>query len=110
MLAHTVREPQHDVCSKNYGNRLNTRRGIVNTHEAIFRGGAPVVSPQWQPKFTPWMIGVVVAMAAFMEVLDTSIANVALAYIGGAIVSNAPLRSCPRGFDRYKQKAAGAAR
>src|SRR5499427_5122709 len=37
----------------------------------------------WQPKFNPWLIGVVVAVAAFMEVLDTSIANVALPYIGG---------------------------
>lgn len=42
-----------------------------------------VPSPQWQPKFNPWLIGVVVAVAAFMEVLDTSIANVALPYIGG---------------------------
>jgi MFS transporter, DHA2 family, multidrug resistance protein len=30
-----------------------------------------------------WLIAVVVAMAAFMEVLDTSIANVALPYIAG---------------------------
>ena len=37
----------------------------------------------WRPKFNPWLIGVVVAGAAFMEVLDTSIANVALPYIGG---------------------------
>ena len=37
----------------------------------------------WRPKFNPWLIGVVVALAAFMEVLDTSIANVALPYIGG---------------------------
>jgi MFS transporter, DHA2 family, multidrug resistance protein len=37
----------------------------------------------WRPKFNPWLIGVVVAVAAFMEVLDTSIANVALPYIGG---------------------------
>jgi hypothetical protein len=29
----------------------------------------------WRPKFNPWLIAVVVAMAAFMEVLDTSIAN-----------------------------------
>ena len=43
----------------------------------------PVASPQWHPKFNPWLIGVVVAVAAFMEVLDTSIANVALPYIGG---------------------------
>ena len=39
--------------------------------------------PVWVPKYNPWLIGVVVAGAAFMEVLDTSIANVALPYIGG---------------------------
>ena len=33
----------------------------------------------------PWLIAVVVAMAAFMEVLDTSIANVALPYIAGSL-------------------------
>jgi len=44
---------------------------------------APIPLPQWHPKFNPWLIGVVVAVAAFMEVLDTSIANVALPYIGG---------------------------
>jgi DHA2 family multidrug resistance protein len=44
---------------------------------------APAPFPQWRPKFNPWLIGVVVAVAAFMEVLDTSIANVALPYIGG---------------------------
>src|ERR1700689_2348177 len=37
----------------------------------------------WQPKFNPWLIAVVVALAAFMEVLDTSIANVALPHIAG---------------------------
>ena len=37
----------------------------------------------WQPKHNPWLIAVVVAMAAFMEVLDTSIANVALPYMAG---------------------------
>src|SRR5579863_7023811 len=35
----------------------------------------------WRPSFNPWLIAVVVALAAFMEVLDTSIANVALPYI-----------------------------
>jgi DHA2 family multidrug resistance protein len=39
----------------------------------------------WQPKFNPWLIAVVVAMAAFMEVLDTSIANVALPYMAGSL-------------------------
>src|SRR6266446_1486135 len=37
----------------------------------------------WRPKYNPWLIAVVVAIAAFMEVLDTSIANVALPYIAG---------------------------
>lgn len=37
----------------------------------------------WRPKFNPWLVAVVVAMAAFMEVLDTSIANVALPYMSG---------------------------
>ena len=35
------------------------------------------------PKVSPWLIGVVVSLAAFMEVLDTSIANVALPHIAG---------------------------
>src|SRR5499427_7111362 len=37
----------------------------------------------WRPSVNPWLIAVVVAMAAFMEVLDTSIANVALPYMAG---------------------------
>jgi MFS transporter, DHA2 family, multidrug resistance protein len=45
---------------------------------------APPAAP-WTPKFNPWLIAVVVAMAAFMEVLDTSIANVALPYMAGGL-------------------------
>jgi DHA2 family multidrug resistance protein len=37
----------------------------------------------WRPQANPWLIAVVVALAAFMEVLDTSIANVALPYMAG---------------------------
>ena len=33
----------------------------------------------------PWMIAVVVSIATFMEVLDTTIANVALRHIGGSL-------------------------
>ncbi len=40
---------------------------------------------EWKPKFNPWLIAVVVALAAFMEVLDTSIANVALPHISGSM-------------------------
>ena len=45
---------------------------------------APTLVP-WRPKFNPWLIAVVVALAAFMEVLDTSIANVALPYMAGSL-------------------------
>ena len=37
----------------------------------------------WKPKHNPWIIALVVTMATFMEVLDTSIANVALPHIAG---------------------------
>jgi MFS transporter, DHA2 family, multidrug resistance protein len=43
---------------------------------------APYVSASEQP-VNPWLIAVVVSLAAFMEVLDTSIANVALPHIAG---------------------------
>jgi MFS transporter, DHA2 family, multidrug resistance protein len=38
---------------------------------------------QWKPRVNPWLIAMTVALAAFMEVLDTSIANVALPHIAG---------------------------
>src|ERR1700685_1008590 len=37
----------------------------------------------WAPKHNPWIIAVTVTLATFMEVLDTSIANVALPHIAG---------------------------
>src|SRR5437588_12035250 len=37
----------------------------------------------WRPRYNPWSIAVVVALAAFMEILDTSIANVALPHMAG---------------------------
>src|ERR1700739_2948248 len=42
----------------------------------------------WQPKVNPWIIAVVVSLAAFMEVLDTSIANVALPHIAGGLAAS----------------------
>src|ERR1700754_2460445 len=46
---------------------------------------AAVPMTAWKPKTNPWVIAATVAMAAFMEVLDTSIANVALPYIAGGL-------------------------
>ncbi|HEY2499161.1 MAG TPA: DHA2 family efflux MFS transporter permease subunit [Candidatus Angelobacter sp.] len=42
----------------------------------------------WKPKSNPWLIAVVVALGAFMEVLDTSIANVALPYMAGSLAAS----------------------
>ena len=38
---------------------------------------------EWRPRVNPWLIAAAVMLATFMEVLDTSIASVALPYIGG---------------------------
>jgi len=41
------------------------------------------MSEEWRPRVNPWLIAAAVMLATFMEVLDTSIASVALPYIGG---------------------------
>jgi MFS transporter, DHA2 family, multidrug resistance protein len=46
---------------------------------------APARPVQWKPRVNPWLIAMTVALAAFMEVLDTSIANVALPHIAGSL-------------------------
>jgi MFS transporter, DHA2 family, multidrug resistance protein len=43
----------------------------------------------WRPRANPWLIAVTVTLAAFMEILDTTIVNVALPHIAGDLsVSN----------------------
>lgn len=39
----------------------------------------------WKPAANPWLIAIVVTLAAFMEVLDTTIVNVALPHIAGTM-------------------------
>jgi MFS transporter, DHA2 family, multidrug resistance protein len=39
----------------------------------------------WKPRANPWLIAVVVTLAAFMEVLDTTIVNVALPHVAGTM-------------------------
>jgi DHA2 family multidrug resistance protein len=50
--------------------------------------GAAPSSAQWKPRVNPWLIASTVALAAFMEVLDTSIANVALPHIAGNLAAS----------------------
>jgi MFS transporter, DHA2 family, multidrug resistance protein len=50
---------------------------------------SPAADPVQHSPSNPWLIAAVVALAAFMEILDTSIANVALPYMAGNLgVSN----------------------
>jgi DHA2 family multidrug resistance protein len=45
---------------------------------------APVEKP-WRPRINPWLVALTVTLATFMEVLDSSIANVALPHIAGGL-------------------------
>jgi DHA2 family multidrug resistance protein len=42
----------------------------------------------WAPAHNPWLIAIVVTLAAFMEILDTTIVNVALPHIAGELSSS----------------------
>jgi DHA2 family multidrug resistance protein len=44
---------------------------------------APIAA--WKPRRNPWVIAITVTLATFMEVLDTSIANVALPHMAGGL-------------------------
>jgi hypothetical protein len=48
---------------------------MASDSSSLFSGGKPAVNP--------WFIAIAVMLATFMEVLDTSIANVALNHIAG---------------------------
>ena len=42
----------------------------------------------WRPRYNPWLIAATVTLATFMEVLDTTIVNVALGHIAGSLASS----------------------
>jgi len=54
-------------------------------HPAAAAGAA--LPAEWQPTASPWLIAVAVMLATFMEVLDTSVANVSLPHIGGSFAA-----------------------
>jgi len=60
---------------------------IVSVTTSAPAGSASAVAAHaaWKPRTNPWLIAATVALAAFMEVLDTSIANVALPHIAGSL-------------------------
>jgi DHA2 family multidrug resistance protein len=50
---------------------------------------SPAVADEWHAPYNPWLIAIVATLATFMEVLDTSIANVALPHIAGNLGASA---------------------
>ena len=63
-------------------------KDVRETKKAAARQGKgaatqPPAHAVWTPSFNPWLIAASVMLATFMEVLDTSVANVALPHIGG---------------------------
>src|SRR6202451_4523095 len=51
-------------------------------------GAAAGGQAAWRPKANPWLIAICVTVAAFMEVLDTTIVNVSLPHIAGSLSSS----------------------
>ena len=49
------------------------------------RSSRPVLLSTAKPSVNPWVIALTVTLATFMELLDTSIANVSLPYIAGGL-------------------------
>ena len=48
-------------------------------------GAHTTVERPWRPRINPWIVAMTVTLATFMEVLDSSIANVALPHIAGGL-------------------------
>jgi len=46
---------------------------------------AVVPHDEWHPRHSPWLIALGVMLGTFMQVLDTSIANIALPHIAGSL-------------------------
>ena len=51
-------------------------------------GAAGDETRTWKPHHNPWAIALTVTLATFMEVLDTSIANVSLPHIAGSLAAS----------------------
>lgn len=45
----------------------------------------PISHANWRPRHNPWIVAFTVTLATFMEVLDSSIANVSLPHIAGSL-------------------------
>ncbi|MBS1813372.1 MAG: DHA2 family efflux MFS transporter permease subunit [Acidobacteria bacterium] len=68
-----------------FRSQANSAERSLSQSAAEFEPGNRFVSRAQIPTINPWIIALVVTMGTFMEVLDTSIANVALPHIAGSL-------------------------
>ncbi|MGO9589359.1 MAG: DHA2 family efflux MFS transporter permease subunit, partial [Candidatus Acidiferrales bacterium] len=52
--------------------------------ESVAAASIAIDHAAWRPRHNPWVVAFTVTLATFMEVLDTSIANIALPHIAGS--------------------------
>src|SRR5208283_4111460 len=80
------------VRGKKQGARDETRgRGAKMSHADLLNRvqasprARPALAPRPALPINPWIVAIAVVIPTFMEVLDTTIANVALRYIAGGL-------------------------
>ncbi len=72
---------------------MNAAAAAGDASPLVADGPAAVARPTagpaavWRPSHNPWVVALTVTLATFMEVLDTSIANVALPHMAGSLSS-----------------------
>lgn len=57
----------------------------INLPDARPADAKSTIERPWRPRVNPWIVAMTVTLATFMEVLDSSIANVALPHIAGGL-------------------------
>ncbi len=60
----------------------------MSTALALHKVQIEPAAAEWRPRHNPWLIAITVTLATFMEVLDTSVANVALPHIAGNLAAS----------------------
>ncbi len=60
---------------------------VLELPEARPSGAPSHAERPWRPRMNPWVVAMTVTLATFMEVLDSSIANVSLPHIAGGLGS-----------------------
>src|SRR5580692_3547926 len=58
---------------------------LISYQETDMATATMAIPKVWKPHHNPWAVALTVTLATFMEVLDTSIANVALPHMAGTL-------------------------